>query len=89
MPESTDVKVLVKVTNNLQTSRVLVIEPWLTEYAMPPGKSLEVIFTGNPKYSLEFEVDERGFVFFGFDSAGASMTVLDAGKPAVHLSPPS
>jgi hypothetical protein len=81
------VTVMIKVTNKLSSPRTLVIEPWLNAYALPVGKALDVTFTGKPHYSLKLEVEDDRFVLFGFDSAGATMSVKDNGVQAKWLRP--
>ncbi|HEV7703924.1 MAG TPA: hypothetical protein VGO46_06500 [Gemmatimonadaceae bacterium] len=82
-----DVSVTLRVTNSLATRRTLVIEPWLNEYAMPPGTVLDVTFTGDREYRLGVEIEGDRFVLFGFDSKGATMSVKDNGVEAQWLRP--
>jgi hypothetical protein len=87
-PQRNEVSITVKVANNLASPRTLVIEPWLTEYALPQGKSLDVVPTGDPKCALEVNVDDERITVFCFDSAGATMSVRDQGVDARHLTWP-
>ena len=82
MSNNANVTVMLKITNCLATPRTLVIEPWTTEYDLPPGKTLDVVARGDPKYPLEVEVEEGRIVVTSFDSAGATMSVLDRGAEA-------
>jgi hypothetical protein len=82
-----DITVTLKVYNELGTSRTLIIEPWLTEYSLPSGKSLDVILTGDPRFPLEVHVSEEDITVFGFDSSGATMSVRDGENEAEHLPP--
>ena len=87
-PQRNEVSITVKVANNLASPQALVIEPWLTEYALPQGKTLDVVLTGDPKYALEVSVDDERITVFCFDSAGATMSVRDQGIEAKHLTWP-
>ena len=80
-----EVSISIKVTNRLSARQSLVVEPWLTEYDLPPGKTLTVIMTGDPAYPLEIETAPKQVTIHAFDSAGANYTVLDGGNKASHI----
>jgi hypothetical protein len=80
--KSASVSVTIKVTNKLVSARALVIEPWLDEFVLEPGKTLHVILHGDPKWPLEIEIDDDRFVVYGFDSTDATVSVQDQGVRA-------
>ena len=80
-----EVRIALRVTNNLTQSRTLIVEPWLSEYALPTGKSLDLLLTGHPKHRLEVDVDDAHITVYGFDSEGATMSVRDGENEAEHL----
>jgi hypothetical protein len=80
-----EVSISIKVTNRLSTLQSLIVEPWLTEYALPSGKALTVTLTGDPKYPIEVETGPEHITIYAFDSAGATVSVLDNGKEAPHM----
>jgi hypothetical protein len=78
-------RVTLKVTNRLEEARVLIIEPWATEYMLPAGSSFDVIAEGDLALPLEVEVADDRITVYAFDSAGALLTVLDNGRtPEEH-----
>jgi hypothetical protein len=79
------VSVTIKVTNRLRESRALVIEPWLNEFLLAPGKSLDVMVTGDPNWPLEVEIEDDRFVVYGFGSAHSTVSVLDQGVRAIDV----
>jgi hypothetical protein len=79
------VTVTLKVQNDRSSSKSLIIEPWLTEYTLHAGKSLEVVLSGDPKYPLAIHVNDENITVYAFDSAGATMSVRDGEIEAEHL----
>ena len=79
------VTIKVRITNRLETTQTLMIEPWTTEYVLPPGRTLDVIAKGDPRYPLEVELDEAYVTFTGFDSEGAIVDVFQNGVPATPV----
>ena len=73
-------KVTLKVTNKLGEARVLIIEPWASEYVLPPGRSFDVIAEGDLSYPLEVELTPDRITVYAFDSAGAMLTVHNDGR---------
>jgi hypothetical protein len=73
-------RVTLKVTNKLDEPRVLIIEPWASEYLLPPGKSFDVIADGDLSYPLEVELAGDHITVYAFDSAGAMITVQHEGR---------
>ncbi len=69
-----------KVTNSLDTARVLMLEPWTGEYSLPPGKTLEVLAEGDLSYPLEVEIAEDRIIVHGFDTTDSMLTVFDNGR---------
>lgn len=73
-------RVTLKLSNKLEEPRVLIIEPWASEYLLPAGKSFDVIAEGDLNYPLEVEVAQDHITVYAFDSAGAMITVQDGGR---------
>lgn len=73
-------RVTLKITNKLEEPRLLIIEPWASEYLVPPGKSYDVIADGDLSYPLEVELAPDHITVYAFDSAGAMITVQHNGR---------
>lgn len=73
-------RVTLKVTNKFAEPRVLIVEPWASEYLLPPGKSFDVIANGDLSYPLEIELVADHITVYAFDSAGAMITVQHEGR---------
>lgn len=69
-------KVTLKITNRLDTPRVVVLEPWAGEYTLHPGRTFEIVAEGDLECPLELEVIEERLVVYSFDSAGALLTIF-------------
>ena len=72
--------VTLKVTNSLDSSRILMIEPWTVEYSLPPGKTLEVLAEGDLSFPLGIEIAEDRIIVHGFDTTDSMLTVFDSGR---------
>jgi hypothetical protein len=73
-------KVTLRLTNQLDSSRVVVLEPWTGEYTLRPGKSFEIIAEGDLSLPLEVELVDDRFMVCAFDSAGALLRIYQDGK---------
>ena len=82
-------RVLLKITNALPHSRLLMIEPWTGEYPLAPGKTLEVLAEGDLTYPLEIEITEERFIVYGFDTTDSLLTVFDNGVELKSFPKPS
>ena len=75
-----DERLTLKVTNKFDEPRVLVVEPWASEYLLPPGKSFDVIADGDLSYPLEIELSADHITVYAFDCAGAMITIQHGGR---------
>ena len=73
-------KVTLRITNRLDTSRIVVLEPWAGEYTLAPGKSFDVVAEGDLEYPLELEILGDRVIVYSFDSAGALLSIFQDGK---------
>lgn len=80
MSSNANGSITLRLTNRLDAPRTVVLEPWTGEYTLQPGKTFEIVATGDPKYPLEIEVVEDRLVVYAFDSAGAMLTIFADGK---------
>lgn len=67
-------------TNRLNVTQVVVLEPWGGEYPLAPGRSFEVVATGDVARPLTIELNEHLIVVTCFDSAGSEMSIFQNGK---------
>jgi len=80
MVNRTDGRVTLRLTNNLDRPRTVVLEPWTGEYTLNPGKTFEIVAQGDLAYPLEIEVIDDRLVVYAFDSAGAMLTIFAEGR---------
>lgn len=73
-------KVTLRLTNNLEAARIVVLEPWTGEYALQAGKTFDIVAEGDLDYPLHVELNDDRIVVYCFDSAGAQMSVFQEGK---------
>lgn len=76
-------RMTLRLRNQLQLPRVVVLEPWTGEYTLHPGKTFDIIAEGDLAYPLEVELVEDRVIVHCFDSAGASMAIYQDGKELV------
>jgi hypothetical protein len=70
-------RVVIKITNSLNVSRILMLEPWTGEYDLPPGKTLDVVAEGDLRLPLEIEITDERVIIYGFDSSYSLLTAFD------------
>jgi hypothetical protein len=80
MPHKGAAQVKVKVKNSLSVPRTVVLEPWTTEYLLPPGRTYEILAEGDLSYPLEIELFEEQIIVYAFDSEGAMLSVFQDGR---------
>jgi hypothetical protein len=68
-----------RLANRLSSDRTLILEPWATEYPFPPGKTYEIVGTGDLNAPFEIEWYDDRVVVYSIDTEGAMMTVFDDG----------
>lgn len=73
-------KVTLRLTNSSEVAKIIVLEPWAGEYTLPPGKSYEIVASGDLQDPLEIEMINDDIVIYSFDSAGAMLTIYSDGK---------
>jgi hypothetical protein len=68
----------IRVTNRGDVPLTLILEPWATEYQVPPGTSRDVVETGGaPQETVELQVSGTVMTFFA--RTGAVMSVVANG----------
>ena len=72
-------RVKLRVTNHLDVTRTVVLEPWTGEYTLLPGKSFDIIAEGDLNLPLEVEVVEDRIVVYALDSEGALLRIFFEG----------
>jgi hypothetical protein len=73
-----NVRAAMRVTNKGDTPLTLILEPWATEYQVPPGSSRDVVETGGaPQEIIELQVSGTVMTFFA--RTGAVMSVVANG----------
>ena len=75
----TQARVTLRVTNNLDTARTVVLEPWAGEYTLRPGGAFDVVAEGDINHPLQIELIEDRVIVYCFDSEGAEMSVFENG----------
>ena len=72
-------KVTLRLTNSLDTARIVVLEPWAGEYTLQPGRCFDIVAEGNISYPLQVELSDDRVIVYCFDSAGAQMSIFQDG----------
>ncbi|CAN5821445.1 hypothetical protein BH11GEM2_BH11GEM2_05730 [soil metagenome] len=73
-------KVTLRLSNNLDVARTVVIEPWTGEYTLRPGKAFDIVAEGDLGYPLQLELSEDRIIVYCFDSEGAQMSIFQDGS---------
>lgn len=67
-----------RVANRGDCVLTVIIEPWATEYRIPPGMSRDIIEEGGaPQEAIEIQISEGTMIFFA--RTGAVMSVVANG----------
>ena len=67
-------------TNPGPGPKTVVLEPWIGEYHLLTGGTLDVVVSGTPTSPLEVEIGEDRITIYAFDTTDAVMTAHRDGK---------
>jgi len=80
MSASKPVRFVLRLTNRLDVSRTVVLEPWTGEYQLAAGATLDIEVSGTPTTPLHLELDGDQLILYAFDTTDAMLTAYRDGK---------